>query len=582
MASDASPHLDFRIADWIVRPRLGRIERGDTTVHLTPRAMGVLVHLATRGGAVVSRNELLDAVWPRMAVTQDALSQCIVELRRAFGDDAKPRRVIETIPKIGVRLVPPVTPWPPTAAQPHDGAAPEPAPRRFSMPQRWVAAALLAVLLVAAVMLVVDAPTPSPELGTRAAAEPNREAQDFYVRGDDYTRRTNRAEALRYEEEQYRRAINETPTFALAWARLSRTHAAYHFLGIDRAPGRCALAEQSIRRALELEPDLPEGHLYLGNYYHRCRNDQQRALAEFAIAERSIPDNAELYFLRASVYRQLGDWERVLANGTKAIELDGRNAVYQRQQYISHLFLRDYDAAEALLDRLLDLHPDDATIYADKVFLALARNGDTELAERYDETRPTPDYASAPGYTYAHWLAAVFDGAYDEALRVLAADPAGSLPDGDLQPLLPKNLFYARTYALAGREDDAQRAFESAARDLAERLDRELENDRLTGPSLRMALAEARVGLGQHERAREIARETLTTRADVLSSSALRLAYVLRVLLPLGEHDAAIAELDAYFSEPGVWSIEGLSRDPRLAPLRGEPGFEALVAKFRR
>jgi len=96
---------DFRVGDWQVRPKLARIERGAEAVHVTPRSMALLVYLAEAGGRVVSRNELLDALWPRMAVTQDALSQCIVELRRAFRDDSRRAAVIETIPKVGVRLM---------------------------------------------------------------------------------------------------------------------------------------------------------------------------------------------------------------------------------------------------------------------------------------------------------------------------------------------------------------------------------------------------------------------------------------------------------------------------------------------
>ena len=77
-------------------------------MRVTPRAMAVLVHLAEANGAVISRNDILDAVWPRMAVTPDALSQCIVELRRVFADDSKSPRTIETIPRMGVRLLAPV------------------------------------------------------------------------------------------------------------------------------------------------------------------------------------------------------------------------------------------------------------------------------------------------------------------------------------------------------------------------------------------------------------------------------------------------------------------------------------------
>ena len=85
--------------------------------------MAVLVCLADAGGRVVSRNQLLDAVWPSMNVTQDALSQCIVELRKAFRDDAKRAGVIETIPRLGVRLIGPVSDAPPAAVEPHPGVA---------------------------------------------------------------------------------------------------------------------------------------------------------------------------------------------------------------------------------------------------------------------------------------------------------------------------------------------------------------------------------------------------------------------------------------------------------------------------
>ena len=103
-ATDSSTE-DFCVGDWLVQPNLAKIRRGDEAVHITPRAMAVLVYLANAKGAVVKRNELLDAVWPRMAVTPDALSQCIVELRKAFRDNSKRPSIIETIPKVGVRLI---------------------------------------------------------------------------------------------------------------------------------------------------------------------------------------------------------------------------------------------------------------------------------------------------------------------------------------------------------------------------------------------------------------------------------------------------------------------------------------------
>src|SRR5262245_35586558 len=96
---------DLWIGDWLVEPKLARVSKAGEVQRVTPRAMAVLLCLAEAQGTVVSRNEILDAVWPGMAVTPDALSQCLVELRRVFGDKPKQPGIIETIPKMGVRLV---------------------------------------------------------------------------------------------------------------------------------------------------------------------------------------------------------------------------------------------------------------------------------------------------------------------------------------------------------------------------------------------------------------------------------------------------------------------------------------------
>jgi TolB-like protein/tetratricopeptide (TPR) repeat protein len=103
-----SAGADLWIGDWLVEPQLARVSRSGDAQRVTPRSMAVLLYLAEAAGTVRSRNEILDAVWPGMAVTPDALSQCLVELRKVFGDSPKQPGIIETIPKVGVRLVAPV------------------------------------------------------------------------------------------------------------------------------------------------------------------------------------------------------------------------------------------------------------------------------------------------------------------------------------------------------------------------------------------------------------------------------------------------------------------------------------------
>ncbi len=97
---------DFLLGDATVRPRRGLIETAGTEARVKPKAMAVLVALAQRPGEVVSRAEIFAAVWPDQAVTDDVLTTCLVELRRALVDDARSPRYIETIPRRGVRLIP--------------------------------------------------------------------------------------------------------------------------------------------------------------------------------------------------------------------------------------------------------------------------------------------------------------------------------------------------------------------------------------------------------------------------------------------------------------------------------------------
>ena len=76
---------DFRLGDWVVIPQRNTIERGDTSVHIKPKPMAVLQCLAAAEGKTVSRNELFDSVWPGGEVSDDTLTKCIVELRKAKG-----------------------------------------------------------------------------------------------------------------------------------------------------------------------------------------------------------------------------------------------------------------------------------------------------------------------------------------------------------------------------------------------------------------------------------------------------------------------------------------------------------------
>jgi len=98
----------FRIGECLIEPRQNRIVRREIDVRLEPRVMDVLVCLAEHAGEVVSRETLNGQVWGNVVVTDQAVTNCISELRHHLGDDRSAHRVIETIPKRGYCLVAPV------------------------------------------------------------------------------------------------------------------------------------------------------------------------------------------------------------------------------------------------------------------------------------------------------------------------------------------------------------------------------------------------------------------------------------------------------------------------------------------
>ncbi len=114
------PGADFHLGEWLVQPSLNRLTRGEVRVQLELKAMEVLVCLAVHGDRLVSRRELVDAVWRTEFIADNTLTHAIGELRKALGDDPRAPRYIETIPKRGYRLVAEVRRAPPAPELPRE------------------------------------------------------------------------------------------------------------------------------------------------------------------------------------------------------------------------------------------------------------------------------------------------------------------------------------------------------------------------------------------------------------------------------------------------------------------------------
>ncbi len=107
--NEQTPFEGFTLATWRVEPLQGQIVSPDgKAVHIAPKAMDVLVCLASRPGEVVERSTIFEEVWGKLAWSDEALTHCVSEIRHAFDDKPGKPGILQTIPKRGYRLVAPV------------------------------------------------------------------------------------------------------------------------------------------------------------------------------------------------------------------------------------------------------------------------------------------------------------------------------------------------------------------------------------------------------------------------------------------------------------------------------------------
>ena len=127
----------------------------------------------------------------------------------------------------------------------------------------------------------------------------------------------------------------------------------------DHTPARRELAEAAAKTAIALRPQAGEAHLARAEYLYRCNLDYDNARAELALAERMLPNNAQVFALMGYIDRRQGRGSEAARSMEKALELDPRNLLLREHLSITHQALRRFAEAAAILDRARALFPQD-------------------------------------------------------------------------------------------------------------------------------------------------------------------------------------------------------------------------------
>lgn len=613
MRSAALQQETLRFGEYTLDAARGALYRGGEEIHLRPQSFAVLRYLAENAGRLVSKDELFAAVWGNTIVTEGSLSQCLIDVRRALGDDSL--ELIRTVPRRGFvfEMAVGIGDAPAGGVQAARGSR---APLRWLIAAAAFAAVALAVWLGTA-RLAGEAAPGKPRANTIAVLA----FADLSEGGDHQYFADGVAEEIlnllaRVPE---LRVVARTSSFSF---RGSDADAQQIGQALDAAyllEGSVRRADDRVRVTAQLVDAASGAHVWSENYDRRLGDllAVQTSIAErvarsleitlahgvLSRGRRVVDPSAYDQFLEAQFLhnrRSPGDLALAEERYRRALAIDAGYAAAWAG-LAGTLFVRiiegEIDPAAGLEEmrasviRALELDPQlpEAQLRAAHYY---AHAGDWErAAEHYDRAQALgPNSAIVLSAAAAR---AEMQGRYEEAVtlmdRAVALDPLGSIVRGN----------FVGSLANVGRYEDALRESRRA---------RELNLSKFRGDP---AEAQLLALLGRHEEALTAAQAlpdgALRDQALALANHGLgreadaqaafeRVAssdYPQRSLLlaelhaQRGEADAAFAllpamraEFDASARTPGnVGRVGWFVRRPLLRPLHADPRWEKLLAE---
>jgi TolB-like protein/Tfp pilus assembly protein PilF len=382
---------------------------------------------------------------------------------------------------------------------------------------------------------------------------------------------------LKQSEQLYQRAVELDPNFALAIARYSQLES-WMARDTDRAPERREKARTLAERALELQPDLPEAHLARGYSYYWGDNNYGAALKEFEIAQRGLPNESEVYLAIGAIQRRQGKWAESTANLEKAASLNPKDTWPLQNLTFNYAMQRNFDAANKTVDRALQINPQAVGLWGLKVQLAIAERGDFSVYDQAFEKVKSLQLSSEERLKMVGEQAnlLLFERKYQQILQLAASSPDDSFA------AVPGSLaekYFAIGIAQKGLGDiAASRTAFVKTKDLFEEQLKQKPED----PYLHVQLAKVLAWLGEKDAAIAEAQKATDLRPESKDAfDGPRITEdVAQVYAILGDNTRAIELLDGLLSRPTGVTLQSLKINPAWDPIRNDPGFQALFAKY--
>jgi TolB-like protein/class 3 adenylate cyclase len=426
----------------------------------------------------------------------------------------------------------------------------------------------------------------TPDEAERVGGKPthNTQAYDLYLQAKQYEFKPDTfLQDYRTAEQLYVQAITLDPNFALAHARLAATRARiYHFYEPTDAWKKSARAEAAI--ALQLQPNLGEAHHALGLCYYWFDRDYAKALPEFDIARKLLPNDSSVPWDIAAIKRRQGRWLETVADYEQILTIDPKNANVVRDLLYAYCALRDWPNAERTAQQLMALAPDSLNAKAQIGYVEFWANGSTVRLKSEMATVP-PGIDPDGAVTSIRFDASMIDRDPVAAERALAASSLDTFSyfNGVDTP----RSFFAGEIALMLGNAAAGRAELAHARDLFAASVKEAPDAAERHAFLGLAcalLGEKERAIAEGTRAVELRPESQDALDGTIMNGVLALIYA-----RVGENERALTLLDHLLAIPGAVDSASYSitiNDLKLRwewdPLRNDPRFQKLIAQEHR
>ena len=370
------------------------------------------------------------------------------------------------------------------------------------------------------------------------------------------------------------KAVARDPNFFLAYCQLAFVHDLVYQQEIDHTPARLALAKAAIDSAFRLRPDSGEAHLALGRHLYWGYADYDRARAELALVQQSLPNNPRVYELAGLIDRRQGHWAEATHNLERTCELDPRNLPYLITLGTTYLWLHDYNQWVRVMDRIIALGPERRLPRIHRACMEVDRRADTGPCRAAIEKALTnePESEKDPFLAPRRLDLALLDREVDAAGSLAAALPQKNGRDFCLGVV-------AR---LKGDGPAARAAFMKARTQLEEELRLHPESIGLFSDLglIDAALGRKQEALSEGRRAMELVPSVPEAMTGWYSNEGFAKTRFAMICAWADERELALEQLEAVTKVPGGPSYGELRLHPMWDPLRRDPRFEKIVSSL--